>query len=184
MGASLLTLALLGWIGTLFITPLLQHPDSIEDLTAAWKQARATPLGQSTIATVPPGQTLVVFLVGTDLYGIAGTTGGSCSSAAGDGAPIDLGWPVLIDRSLTGVLADGQETVAIAGWANPTDHDVRVGIRCSSEDSTVDHYVAVPTRTAVVTQTPWFQPWLWGALAVLGVALIATGAQWITRPSR
>lgn len=183
-GVSLLALALLGWIGTLFITPLLQRTASAEDLTAAWKRAGATPLGQSTTATVPPGQTLVAFLVGTDLYGIAGTTGGACTATGDDAARVDLGWPVLIDRSLTGVLADGQQTVPIAGWTNPTDHDVRVAIRCSSQDSTVDHFVAMPTRTGRLAHDPWFQPWLWVALAVAGVAVIATGAQWITPPSR
>ncbi len=184
VGVTLLALALLGWIGTLFITPLLQHPDSAEDLTAAWKRAGATPLGQSTMATVPPGQTLVAFLVGTDLYGIAGTTGGACTAVGDDGARVDLDWPVLIDRSLTGVLADGQESVAIAGWSNPTDHDVRVEIRCNSADSTVDHFVAMPTRTGRIAHAPWFQPWLWITLAVLGVAFVATGARRITPPSR
>jgi len=183
VGLGTVVLALLGWIGTLLAVPLLQQPDTTEDLTAAWTQAGPTPLGQATTVAVPPGQTLVAFLVGTDLYGIAGTTGGSCT-AESDGRPIDLAWPVRINRSLTDVLDDGQQTVEIAGWTNTTERGVRVEIRCTTSDSTVDHYVAVPTRTAVVTQTPWFQPWLWVASAVVGAALIATGAQWITPPSR
>ena len=183
VGLATVVLALSGWIGTLLAVPLLQQPDTTEDLTAAWTQSGPTPLGQPTTVAVPPGQTLVAFLVGTDLYGIAGTTGGSCT-AESNGRPVDLGWPVQINRSLTNVLENGQETVGIAGWTNHTDRGVRVEIRCTTSDSTVDHYVAVPTRTGVVTQTPWFQPWLWVTLAVVGVGFVAAGAKWITPPSR
>ena len=182
VGVSLLALALAGWVGTLFLAPLHQHPDRAEDLTAAWTRAGPTRLGQPTTVVVPSGQTLVAFLVGTQLN-TAGTSTGSCT-ASRDGRPVDLGWPVQIDRSLTGVLADGQQTVAIAGWTSDAGNDVRVEIRCSSKDSGVQHYVAIPTRTAVLTKNPWFQPWAWVVTAVVGIALIAAGAEWITPPSR
>jgi hypothetical protein len=173
-GLVAIGLALLGWVVTLFAVPLLQHPSTTEDLTAVWTQAGPTPLGQSTSVAVPPGQTLVAFLVGKDLYGIAGTTTGSCT-ATRDGQPVDLAGRVQIERSLTGVLANGQETVAIAGWTNDTDGVANLVIRCTTGDSTVHHYVAVPSRTAVATRDPWFQPWGWVAIAIIGVALIATG---------
>lgn len=182
-GVAVVALAFLGWFATLVAVPFLQRPDTVENLTAGWTQAGPTPLGAATTVTVPPDQTLVAFLVGTDLYGIAGTTGGSCTAARGS-APVDLGWPVQIDRSLTGVLDDGQETVAIAGWTNTTGEPATISIRCTTADSGVDHYVAVPTRTAVVTTDPWFQPWAWVGLALVGVVLIAAGAQRINPPSR
>lgn len=183
VGVAILALALLGWIGTLVALPFLHHPDTVEDLTAVWKQAGSTALGQATAVTVPPGQTLVAFLVGTQIYGSGGTTGGACTATA-DGATVDLGRPVFINPSLTGVLRDGQETVAIAGWTNDTDGPVRVDIRCSTEDSTVDHFVAVPTRTAAVARNPWFQPWLWVAVAVVGTGVVASGMDWLSPPSR
>ena len=183
VGLATVVLALLGWIATFFTVPFLHQPDTTEDLTTAWTQAGPTPLGQPTAVTVPPGQTLVAFLVGTDLYGIAGTTTGSCT-ATRDGGPVDLGWPVQINRSLTGVLKGGQQTVAVAGWTNRTDSTVGVDIRCTTGDSTVDHYVAVPTRTAVITRDPWFQPWGWIAMAVAGVALVVAGLPPISRPNR
>jgi len=182
-GLATVALALLGWIGTLLAVPLLQHPPTTEDLTAAWTQAGPTPLGQSTAVAVPPGRTLVAFLVGTGLYGIAGTTGGSCTATAG-GRPVDLNWPVQINRSLTAVLQDGQETVAVAGWTNPGGDTVRDEILCTSNDSTVDHYVAVPSATAVVTRDPWFQPWGWIAMASVGVAVTVLGVLRLNRPSR
>lgn len=82
------------------------------------------------------------------------------------------------------MLEDGQETVAIAGWTSKFDQAARVEIRCTTADSTVDHYVAVPTRTAVVTSTPWFQPWAWVALAIVGAALIVAGARRVNPPTR
>jgi hypothetical protein len=181
-GVAVLGLALLGWIGTLLVVPLLQQPDTTEDLTAAWTQAGPTALGEPTAVSVPAGQTLVAFLVGTDLYGIAGTTTGDCT-AVRDGRPLELGRPVHINRALTGVLADGQETVAVAGWTNATDIPVRVEVRCTTSDSTVDHYVAVPTRTAVVAHDPWFQPWGWVAIGVIGLAVIVTGVRRLNPPS-
>mgnify|MGYP003559252294 FL=1 len=183
LGVAFVALAGLGWIGTLVAGSFLQQPATTEDLTSEWTQAGPTPLGESTAVTVPPGQTLVAFLVGTDLYGIAGTSTGTCTATSG-GTPLDLGWPVQINWSLTGVLESGQESVAIAGWNNTIDHAARVGIRCTTSDSTVNHYVAVPTRTAVVTSTPWFQPWGWAALAAVGVGVIAAGAGRINPPSR
>jgi hypothetical protein len=181
-GVAIIGMALLGWIGTLLVVPLLQQPDTTEDLTATWRQAGPTPLGESTTVAVPTGQTLVAFLVGTDLYGIAGTTTGTCT-ASRNGRPLKLGSPVRIDRSLTDVLAGGQETVAVAGWTNTTGQQARVEVRCTTTDSTVDHYVAVPTRTAVVVHAPWFQPWAWVAIAVAGLALIATGAKRVNPPN-
>lgn len=176
VGLVAVGLALLGWVVTLFAVPFLQHPNATEDLTAVWTQAGPTPLGQSTSVAVPPAQTLVAFLVGTDLYGIAGTTTGSCT-ATRDGQPVHLDGRVQIERSLTGVLEDGQETVAIAGWTNATDGVVRVEISCTTGDSTAHHYVVVPSRTAVVTRDPWFQPWGWVVIAVLGVAFIVAGVE-------
>lgn len=183
VGLGAVGLSLLGWLATLILVPFLQHPDTTEDLTSAWIQAGPIPLGESTTVTVLPGQTLVAFLVGTDLYGIAGTSTGTCT-ASSEGTPLDLGWPVQINRSLTGVLEDGQETVAIAGWTSKFDQAARVEIRCTTADSTVDHYVAVPTHTGVVTSTPWFQPWGWVALAVVGVGLIVAGARRVNPPTR
>ncbi|MCW1960069.1 MAG: hypothetical protein KIH64_016290 [Mycobacterium sp.] len=181
-GASLVVLAVLGWLATLVALPFLQQPHTTEDLTAAWRQAGPTPLDETTTVLVPAGQTLVAFLVGTDLYGLAGTTTGTCT-ATGAGSPLQLGWPVQINRSLTGVIKDGQETVAIAGWTNTTGNAVRVEIRCKSSDSTVDHYVAVPAHTAVLTKGPRFQPWAWVVLGVAGVGLIVAGARRVNPPS-
>ena len=183
LGLATVLLALLGWIGTSFAVPFLQHPDTTEDLTTVWKQAGATPLGQSSTIAVPPGQTLVAFLVGTDLSGIAGTSGGSCTAST-DGRTLDLGWPVQLDWTLTDVLNDGQQSVAIAGWTNRDVRTARVAIGCSTGDSTVDHYVAVPSRTAVVIRYPWFQPWGWAALAAVGLALAVLGVLRVNSPSR
>ena len=152
-GLATAALALAGWLVTLVTVPLLQQPAGLEDLTAVWTQAGPTPLGQPTTVAVPPGQTLVAFLVGTDLHGLAGTTGGDCA-ATRDGQPLRLDWPVQINPSLSGVLRDGQQTVAVAGWQNTTSGDVKVEILCRSSDSTVEHYAAVPTRTAVTTRNP------------------------------
>ena len=88
-GLAIAVLAVLGWIATLLAVPFLRQPDTTEDLTAAWAHAGPTPLGQPTAVAVPPGQTLVAFLVGTDLYGIAGTTTGTCT-ASRDGRPVNL----------------------------------------------------------------------------------------------
>ena len=173
-GVVIIGLALLGWLATLIAVPILQRPHSTEDLTAVWTQAGPTPLGQSTSVTVPPGQTFVAFLVGTSLYGGSGTTTGSCTASEG-GQPVRLSGRVQIERSLTGVLDAGQETVAIAGWNNATGRTVRLEVVCRSDDSTVQHYVAVPSRTAVLTRQPWFQPWGWVAVAVVGVALVVMG---------
>jgi hypothetical protein len=183
VGLATVVLAALGWIITVFAVPFLRQPDTTEDLTAAWTQAGPTPLGKTSAVTVPPGQTLVAFLVGTDLYGIAGTTTGTCT-ANGDDRVVDLGWPVQINPSLTDVLEGSQQTVAIAGWTNDTGGPARVDIRCTTGDSTVDHFVAVPTRTAVVTRDPWFQPWGWVAIAAVGVALVVVGLLQINPPSR
>lgn len=182
-GAVLIAMALLGWMATMVAVPFLQKPHTTEDLTAAWKQAGPTPLGQSTTVSVPPGQTLVAFLVGTQIYGPAGTTGGTCA-ASGDGHPVNLGWPVYIDTSLTNELRDGQEIVAISGWTNDSGRTVRVDITCGTGDSTIDHFVAVPTRTAVVAHAPWFQPWSWVAMALAGLAVLASGVEWLSQPSR
>lgn len=182
-GVALAVVAMLGWIITQFAVPFTQHPRTTEDLTAAWIQAGPTRLGEATTVSVPPNQTLVAFLVGTDLFGIAGTTGGNCTASSGT-RPVDLGWPVLINSSLTGVLRDRQDTVAIAGWTNRTDTTVRVEILCATIDSTVQHYVAVPTITAVVQHRPWFQPWAWIALAAVGIGLIVSGFRWVSPPNR
>lgn len=183
VGLAAVALAFLGWIGTHFVAPLLQHPGATEDLTAAWLQAGPTPLGRSSTVAVPAGQTLVAFLVGTDLYGIAGTTGGSCTAAA-DGRPLQLGWPVQLDWSLTDVLKGDQQTVAIAGWRNSGPGTVSVEISCSTGDSTVEYFVAAPSRTAAMARQPWFQPWGWAVIAAAGLALVLLGVLRLNPPSR
>jgi len=173
-GICLLVLALVGWVATMVVTSLASRPNSSEDLTTVWTTSGPTQLGGSTTVEVPVGQTLVAFLVGTQLRGTAGTTTGTCSATSAGGS-LPLGWPVQINPSLTGVLASGQEIVAIAGWTNIQDSAVTVQITCVSGDSTVDHFVAVPTRTAVVRHDPWFQPLAWIAVAALGIAATVTG---------
>lgn len=174
VGLAIVALALAGWLATLLTVPFLLQPRGLEDLTSAWAKAGPTPLGRPTTTEVPPGQTLVAFLVGTDLTGIAGTTTGDCT-ATRDGAPVPLAWPVYINPSLSGILRQDEQTVAIAGWTNDTPGLVRVEIRCTSGDSTVKHYVALPSGTAVVARDPWFQPWAWVALGAVGAALTIIG---------
>jgi hypothetical protein len=169
-----MVLALFGWLATMIVSSSASQPTSTEDLTAAWMKSGPTPLGGSTTITVPDGQTLVAFLVGTQLRGTAGTTTGSCSATSA-GMKVTLGWPVHINRALTGVLADGQETVAIAGWTNRQGSAATVQISCMSADSTVDHFVAVPTRTGIVQQDPWFQPWVPLLVAGLGATSVVIG---------
>lgn len=183
LGVATIALAILGWLGTVLVTPFLHQPHTVEDLTAAWTQAGATRLGQSTRVTVQPDETLVAFLVGNDLRGVAGTTSGKCTAAT-QGRPLQLGWPVLVNRSLTGVLQDGQQTVSIAGWENHTEAPVTVDINCGTTDSTVDHFVALSSRSAVVVGKPWFQPWAWVGLALVGVVLVAAGAVRLSPPNR
>lgn len=183
LGVTTIVLAILGWLGTVLVTPFLHQPHTVEDLTAAWTRAGATPLEKSTRVTVQPDETLVAFLVGTDLRGIAGTTSGTCTAAT-QGRPVQLGWPVLVNRSLSGVLGDGQQTVSIAGWENRTQGPVTLDISCGTNDSTVDHFVALPSRSAVVVGKPWFQPWAWVGLGLVGVALVAAGAVRLSPPNR
>lgn len=173
-GITMIALALIGFVVTLVVHPFVVRPDSVEDLTAAWKKAGPTALGVSSTVLVPAGDTLVAFLVGTQLVGSAGTTTGTCSATSA-GRTIELGSPVQIERSLTGVLQNGQETVAVAGWTNTGPADAVVEISCRSRDSTVEHFVAVPTQTGVVEHRPWFQPWAWVALAAAGAVLTAVG---------
>lgn len=174
IGAAIVAVAVIGWLATTIALSFAARPDGTEDLTAAWTSAGATPLGRPTEVTVPAGSTLVAFLVGTQLLGGAGTTTGTCT-ATDAGVPLALGWPVHINHSLSGVLPDGRETVAIAGWTNRSGAPVTARIRCGSGDSTVDHFVAVPTRTAVVESRPWFQPWGWAGLAATGFVLMGIG---------
>jgi hypothetical protein len=173
-GICMLVLALVGWLATMVVTSMASRPKFSEDLTTVWTTSGSTKLGGSTTVEVPVGQTLVAFLVGTQLRGTAGTTTGTCSAASAGGS-LPLGWPVQINPSLTGVLATGQEIVAIAGWTNAQDSAVTVQITCASSDSTVDHFVAVPTRTAIVQHDPWFKPVAWIALAALGIAATVAG---------
>lgn len=183
-GICLAALAAAGWLVTLVAVSLFAAPDTVEDLTEAWKSAGPTLLGATTTVEVAQGDTLVVFLVGTDLSGIAGTTTGTCS-ADSPAQPVELGWPVHINQSLTGLIDAGQETVAIAGWANdaPGDEATTVRITCASSDSTVDHFVAVATKTAVVEADPWFQPWAWVGFGALGIVLTGVGIARLTRQS-
>ena len=176
VGVTVAAVALAGWLVTLVAVSFAARPAGPEDLTAAWTAAGATPLGDEAAVTVPAGATLVAFLVGTDLRGIAGTTTGSCT-AESDGARLPLDWPVHIDPSLTGVLADRQETVPIAGWPNDRPRPAAVRIACRSADSGVDHFVAVPSGTARLESHPWFQPWGWLVLGVAGAAITAAGAR-------
>lgn len=173
-GLGAIIAAVLGWVATFLAGSALDRPDGVEDLTAAWNAAGDTPLGEATTVTVPPEQTLVAFLVGTDLVSIAGTTTGDCRATA-DGRSVDLDWPVQIDPSLSGILSSGQQVVAIAGWANTGADPADVEITCSSGDSTVDHFVAVPSRTATLPSRPWFQPWGWVALGSFGAVAVAIG---------
>ena len=173
-GLCAMVLALFGWLATMIVSSIASQPNSTEDLTAVWTISGPTPLGGSTTIAVPDGQTLVAFLVGTQLRGTAGTTTGSCSATSA-GMKVALGWPVQINRSLTGVLADGQETVAIAGWTNRQGSVANVQIICTSADSTVDHFVAVSTRTGIVQRDPWFQPWAPLVVAALGATSAVIG---------
>lgn len=174
IGAVIAAVAFAGWLATMLALSFAANPDTTEDLTTEWIESGATPLGSPDTVTVPAGQTLVAFLVGTQLRGIAGTTTGTCTASAA-GRPLTLGRPVHVNRSLTEILTDGQETVAVAGWTNHSAAPVEVRITCDSRDSTVDHFVAVPSRTAVLESRPWFQPWGWAGLGALGVALALAG---------
>lgn len=180
VGLVAIVVAMLGWAITAVAGMFAGQPDTIEDLTPAWTAAGATPLDRSATVSVPPGQTLVAFLVGTDLVSIAGTTSGTCSATAG-GEPIELSWPVQINPSVTGVLTESQQIVDIAGWSNTGNTAVNVQIICGSSDSTVEHFVAVPTRTGTLPRDPWFQPWGWLALGISGVVAVAIG---VTRSRR
>ena len=171
-GLGALVVAALGWVLTFVAGTFSTQPDSLENLTPAWRAAGATPLGATTTVSVPPEQTLVAFLVGTDLLSIAGTTTGTCSASAA-GRSIDLSWPVQINPELSGILGNGQQIVAVAGWPNQGREPVSVEITCTSRDSTVEHFVAVPTRTAAVQRNPWFQPWGWLALGIAGILAVA-----------
>jgi hypothetical protein len=172
LGLGALVVAALGWVVTFAAGTLLTQPNSIENLTPGWTAAGATPLGETTTVSVPPEQTLVAFLVGTDLLSIAGTTTGTCSASAA-GRPINLSWPVQINPELSGILGNGRQIVAVAGWANHDRNPVSVEITCTSSDSTVEHFVALPTRTGAVPRNPWYQPWGWLALGTAGVLAIA-----------
>ena len=108
--------------------------------------------------------------------GATWVTTGSCTADSG-GERLALDRPVHVDPALTGVLADGQETVAVAGWRNGGPRPAEVSISCRSADSTVDHFVAVPSGTARLESVPWFQPWGWVALGLAGAATAAVGAR-------
>lgn len=172
IGLAALVAAALGWVVTFAAGTFVTQPNSVENLTPAWRAAGATPLGDTTTVSLPPGQTLVAFLVGTDLLSLAGTTTGTCSASSA-GRPIELSWPVQINPELHGILGNGQQIVAVAGWVNHGRSPVSVEIACTSRDSTVEHFVAIPTRTGAVPRNPWFQPWGWLALGIFGVIAVA-----------
>lgn len=183
-GLCLAVISAVGWLVTLVGISFATAPDAVEDLTAAWKASGPTPLGSVGTVRVTHGATLVAFLVGTDLTGTAGTTTGTCSADA-PGHAVELGWPVHVNQSLTGVLAADQEAVPVAGWTNdlPGDEPVTVRITCTSSDSTVDHFVAVASKTAVVEIDPWFQPWAWVGIGGLGLVLAGVGIARLPRQS-
>jgi hypothetical protein len=173
-GLGLLVVSLAGWLATLLGASWAGQPDTIEDLTPVWPGAGVTPLGASVTVSVPSEQTLVALLVGTDLRGIAGTTTGTCTARSGTGS-VPLDQPVLLDFSVTGRLAGDREAVAVAGWRNAGEEDLSVDISCDTRDSTVQGFVAVPSRTAAFPKDPWFQPWGWVALGGAGVMLTTLG---------
>lgn len=173
-GLGLLVVSPAGWLVTLLGSAWAAQPDTIEDLTPVWPAAGVAPLSSSATVLVPPEQTLVAFLVGTDLRGIAGTTTGTCAARSGAG-PLALDQPVLLDFSVAGPLAGEREAVAIAGWHNAGERAVSVDITCATGDSTVDGFVAVPSRTAGFPKDPWFQPWGWVALGGAGAMLTTFG---------
>lgn len=173
-GLGLLVVSLAGWLATLLGASWAGQPDTIEDLTPVWPGAGVTPLGASVTVSVPSEQTLVALLVGTDLRGIAGTTTGTCTARSGTGS-VPLDQPVLLDFSVTGRLAGDREAVAVAGWRNAGEKDLSVDISCDTRDSTVQGFVAVPSRTAAFPKDPWFQPWGWVALGGAGVMLTTLG---------
>lgn len=175
VGIAVIAAAAIGLIATSLLTSFRGRSHGTEDLSAVWRAADATPLGQSTTVTVPAHQTLVAFIVGTDLGGLPGTSSGSCAAEAA-GTKIDLGWPVHIDSSVDATLTRGLERVAVSGWTNRGQGPAVVDISCTAADSGVKHFVALPTRTAVVEHRPWFQPWGWIAVAGLGAGLIAWAA--------
>lgn len=173
-GLGLLVVSLAGWLATLLGASWAGQPDTIEDLTPVWPGAGVTPLGASVTVSVPSEQTLVALLVGTDLRGIAGTTTGTCTARSGTGS-VPLDQPVLLDFSVTGRLAGDREAVAVAGWRNAGEEDLSVDISCDTRDSTVQGFVAVPSRTAAFPKDPWFQPWGWVALGGAGAMLTTLG---------
>lgn len=124
-GLAILGLAAVGYLVTLIAVSFTARPHTVEDLTAAWRTSGPSALGTTVSVTVPPGDTLVTFLVGADLTGIAGTTGGDCSVTA-EGRRVPLGWPVQIETVLNGILQPGQQIVAIAGWHNDGSQDSAV----------------------------------------------------------
>lgn len=173
-GLAAVAAAVLGWGVTFLAAGWAAYPDTVEDLTGVWTEAGPTPLGGTAAVGVPPGQTLVAFLVGTDLRGFAGTTSGSCK-ATSSGGPIGLRWPVLLDYSVDARLTGGLEAVATAGWTNHGRTTADVAISCTTIDSTVRYFVAVPSGTARLADRPWFQPWGWVTLGAAGAALIVAG---------
>lgn len=179
IGLALIALAFAGFLVTMIATSMSARPGGardpgVEDLSDAWRAAGPTPLGGSTAVRVPPRETLVAFLVGTQLGGAAGTSTGRCAADA-DGREITLGWPVDVNPSVDATLTHGSDLVAVGGWTNPGNASVAVRVSCNSADSGVDHFVAVPTRTAVVRHIPWFQPWGWAGLAGFGAMLLGAG---------
>lgn len=173
-GMAAVAAAVLGWVVTFLAAGWAAYPDTVEDLTGVWTEAEPTPLGGTATVGVPPGQTLVAFLVGTDLRGIAGTTSGSCTATSSAG-PVGLRRPVLLDYSVDARLTGGLQAVATAGWANHGKTTVTVEISCTTIDSTVHYFVAIPSGTARLAEQPWFQPWGWMILGAAGAALIAAG---------
>lgn len=178
-GLALLVIAAAGYLVTFVAMTFAAQPSTTENLTAVWK---ANALGDRATVDVPDGDTLVAIAVGTQLTGIAGTTTGNCR-AERDDVEVGMSWPVQLEWQVDGELRKDQQGVVIAGWTNDTGAPTAVDITCASADSGVDYFVAVPSRTAQVPVTPWFQPWAWVALAVVGVgSLVGAVLQAYVRP--
>ena len=56
LGVAMTVLAVTGWLVTMVVSAFVAQPDTVEDLSAAWKQAGPIPLGETADVTVPGRQ--------------------------------------------------------------------------------------------------------------------------------